>query len=115
MSEPTPDPTQTTPPAPPPPADPPVEAPKSGRRRAAEDQADDQADDRPKRGDLVGYRHPDPITGATLTGVGVVLWAPDGEGALTVAPLSQEFLEVEPSNLVLASLEDDVDDDTAGV
>jgi hypothetical protein len=58
---------------------------------------------RPARGDVVTYRHPDPITGADLTGAGVVL-STTGEGAITIAPLAAQYLDVDPENVAAADL-----------
>ena len=58
---------------------------------------------RPARGAVVTYRHPDPITGQVLEGAGVVLSTGE-DGAITVAPLSQQFLEVDPENVAAADL-----------
>ena len=57
------------------------------------------AEDVVAAGSVVHYEHPDPITGETLRGAGVVLWVPES-GAITVAPLAMAYLYVEPDNVV---------------
>lgn len=56
-------------------------------------------------GQLVTYRHPDPITGQDLHGAGVVVHVGDSEGAaVVVAPCSPQYLEVLPENLTAAAI-----------
>lgn len=57
---------------------------------------------RPRVGQVVSYRHPDPFhpEGKDLTGYGVVLAVPSDDGAaVTVAPLSEFHLQVLPENV----------------
>jgi len=53
---------------------------------------------RPSVGDVVTYRHADPITGQLLTGAGVVYDVTDA-GGITVAPLSESLLLVDPADV----------------
>ena len=102
----------------PPPAPPaaPAPAPTTTTRKArrmAEQQQDPQQQD-PQQdpqsagfvpGQLVTFRHPDPITGADITGAGVVVQVGEGDGAaVTVAPIAVSYLEVEPGNLTAAGI-----------
>lgn len=59
---------------------------------------------RPGVGDVVTYSHPDPITGGLLTGAGVVFEVSES-GGITVAPLSENLLLVDPDNVVSVDVE----------
>lgn len=59
---------------------------------------------RPAVGDVVTYRHTDPITGGLLTGAGVVFEASDSGGIL-ISPLSENLLLVDPDNVVSVDVE----------
>jgi hypothetical protein len=70
--------------------------------------ADQPPADKPKtvrRGQVVSFTHPDPVTGRTLEGVGVVLAVEDG-GNVTVRPLSTVDLFVDPANVAPVSAGD---------
>ena len=66
-----------------------------------------------RAGDVVYYEHPDPITGDTLRGAGVVLWVPDS-GALNISPCSASVLQVEPGNVTAIPAEAWLADDEDG-
>jgi hypothetical protein len=53
---------------------------------------------RPAVGDLVTYRHEDVLTGRLLTGAAVVYDVSES-GGITIAPLSDTLLLVDPSNI----------------
>jgi hypothetical protein len=59
---------------------------------------------RPAVGDVVTYQHPDPITGGLLTGAGVVFEVTEA-GGITIAPLSENLLLVDPDNVVSVDVE----------
>ena len=97
------------------PADPP--APPTSSRKARRMAADQEQTDQPTGfvpGQLVTYRHPDPITGGVLHGAGIVLHVGEGDGAaVTVTPCSPELLEVLPGNLTAGRIgpaDDSVDE-----
>jgi len=66
------------------------------------DSSSSSSSPRPRVGQVVTYRQPDPFhpEGKELTGHGVVLFVPTDEGAaVTVAPLAEHHLQVAPDRL----------------
>lgn len=57
-------------------------------------------------GQVVTFRHPDPTTGDSLEGHGLVVRVPsDPEAAVTIAPLSLLHLWVHPDNVAASKAE----------
>lgn len=50
-------------------------------------------------GVVVDFRHDDPVTGGTVEGLGVVLWAGGDNEAALIAPCLSSYLQVDPANV----------------
>lgn len=77
-----------------------------GSQQPPQQPAQQGAAKRLRVGQVVTFRHPDPTTGDTVEGHGLVIRVPaDAEGFVTVAPLSLLHLFVEQDNVAPAKAE----------
>lgn len=96
--------TAPKPPAPEPddnPAPPPSPAPPAPPKK----EATVATSPRPSRGDLVTYRHEDPITGGTLEGAAVVTGTAD-DGGIWLLPLAEHAIFADPANVKAVTADD---------
>jgi hypothetical protein len=68
--------------------------------------AEQPAPPRLRRGQLVSFRHEDPILGGTYSDVGVVLVAGGDGEPVTVRPLARHDVLVDPGNVQPVSADD---------